>query len=82
MILGSPISLGPQIWILADLTGPAHIALVAHRQLPTATSPAAGNHVAAILRLHAFAESVDLGPAAIVGLKCSFRHLNNFLRAG
>jgi len=60
--------------VLADLTGPAHVALIADRQLPTATSPAAGNDVATIFGVHALAKSVDLGPAAIVGLKCSFRH--------
>ncbi len=48
--------------------------LVAHSQLVAAFGAAAGQHRAPVFTLHASSEPVSLGPLAIIGLKCTFRH--------
>ena len=48
---------------------------IADRQFVAATSPAAREHGAAILGLHARAKPVLLGALTIIRLKRTFRHL-------
>jgi len=49
-------------------------AFVTDRQLPTAPSPAAGQDVTAILRLHTRTKPVGLGAVTVIRLKCTLRH--------
>jgi hypothetical protein len=46
----------------------------------TAAGATPGEHGSSILRFHALTETVCFGALAIVGLKCTFRHLR-FLRS-
>jgi hypothetical protein len=45
----------------------------------TTTSATAGQYGASVLGLHAFPEPVRFRALAIVGLKCTFRHLRFLL---
>jgi hypothetical protein len=45
----------------------------------TAAGATSGEYRASILRFHALTEPVRFGALAIIGLKCTFRHLR-FLR--
>ena len=60
--------------LLGDSFGVADDTFVAHRELPPATLPAAGQNGAAIHCLHAGAEAVLLRTLTVIRLKSSLRH--------
>jgi hypothetical protein len=54
----------------------ADAGLIGHRELPTATGAAAGQHVTAVLGLHTLAETMRLGALPVIGLECSLWHFS------
>ena len=70
--------LSEELWfsgVLGDSFGVADDSLVADRELPAATLPAAGQYRAAIHCLHAGAEAVLFGTLTVIRLKRSLRHI-------
>ncbi len=74
-LAGGPVPVKCLGWGLGlGFAGFADAELVGNGEFPAATCAAAGQYVAAILGFHAFAEAVDFGAFAVIGLECSFRH--------
>ncbi len=70
----------PCVTPIADLVGVSDGSLIADRQLMTAAGATPGEHRASILGFHALTEPMRFRALAIIGLKCTFRHLR-FLRS-